>query len=84
MARVLKRYLIVDAAGRVKAVIKPPYLRLDQLAIPVKITIPDSVWGQIHRPEQELSVPEMADTEPAIESAGLPFFGSVNPPPKGE
>ena len=69
----IKRYLIVTAAGDVRIVQKNPRLRLDEIAVPVTVTLPAG-WGRILPDGIEIVLPDV----PLVGPIGEPILAETD------
>lgn len=60
--KTIRRYLIVRASGDLRLTTRRPTLRLDEVAYPLTVNVPDS-WGRLATLSLDVTLPEAPTVE---------------------
>jgi hypothetical protein len=69
-------FLVVDAAGTMRALKTPPRLAMDEVAFPITVTIPRT-WGRVQTTRIDVTMPEPPEARVTV---GDPELAPDEPP----
>lgn len=70
---IVRKFLIVTGRGDMRVVTRAPRLSFDEVAFPIRVTIPDS-WGKVYRDlNVDIEFPEGPEPTVHVEGPELPI-----------